>query len=49
VADERFAELVAIGKLINDWVAPGAEGEVVAGDTLDQEIGVAVEVGWLGV
>lgn len=45
VADERFAELVAIGKLINDWVAPGEAGEAVAGDTLDQEIGVAVEVG----
>lgn len=42
VADERFAELVAIGKLINDWAAPG-EGEAGAGDTLDQEIGVAVE------
>lgn len=43
VADERFAELVAIGKLINDWVAPGEAGATVAGDTLDQEIGVAVE------
>jgi len=47
VADERFAELVAIGKLITDWVAPGDEGDAAAaaaaGDTLDQEIGVAVE------
>ena len=48
VADERFAELVAIGKLINDWVAPGEAGAGGGGadgdgDTLDQEIGVAVE------
>jgi hypothetical protein len=42
LTDERFAELVAIGKLIGDYVG---EGEAVAaGDTLDQEIGVAVEV-----
>lgn len=44
VPDERFAELVAIGKLMNDYVAPGdAAPGAGAGEGLDQEIGVAVE------
>jgi pre-mRNA-splicing helicase BRR2 len=43
-SNERFAELVAIGKLINDFVG---EGEAMAGgdgEGLDEDIGVAVEV-----
>lgn len=44
VADEKFAQLVALGKLITDWapedvILAGAEGEA----TLDDDIGVAVE------
>ncbi|KAF6257784.1 RNA helicase, activating signal cointegrator 1 [Scenedesmus sp. NREL 46B-D3] len=42
-SNERFAELVAIGKLINDFVG---EGEAVPGgdgEGLDEDIGVAVE------
>lgn len=45
VTNERYAELVAIGKLINDFVG---EGEAVApgadGEGIDEDIGVAVEV-----
>jgi hypothetical protein len=47
-SNERFAELVAIGKLINDFVG---EGEAVPGgdgEGLDEDIGVAVEVSSLG-
>lgn len=45
VDNVRFAELVSLGKLITDYVGEGEE--VAAGDTLDQDIGVAVEVsGW---
>jgi hypothetical protein len=43
--NERYAELVALGKLISDYVG---EGEAVAagdeGEGLDEDIGVAVEV-----
>lgn len=44
VADEKFAQLVALGKMITDY-AP-SEAAVAAGDgdgALDEEIGVAVE------
>ncbi|KAF8063039.1 BRR2A [Scenedesmus sp. PABB004] len=44
--NERFAELVAIGKLITDFVAEGDAAAAAAagdGDGIDEEIGVAVE------
>ena len=45
-SDERFAQFVAVGKLITDFapggVAPG-EGDVAPGDALDDDMGVAVE------
>lgn len=44
LSSERFAELVALGKLITDYVG---EGEAVAPtdeDRMDEDIGVAVEV-----
>lgn len=41
VPNERFAQLVAIGKLINDFSAEGEE--TVMADTMDEEVGVAVE------
>jgi pre-mRNA-splicing helicase BRR2 len=46
-ASEKFAQFVAVGKLITDFAhggsgAPG-EGDAVPGDTLDDDIGVAVE------
>ena len=43
---EKFANLVAIGKLITDFStepAAGADGEGAPGDALDDDIGVAVE------
>lgn len=40
MASERFAQLVAIGKLITDF---SSEVEAAAGQALDDEIGVAVE------
>jgi hypothetical protein len=40
MSGERFAQLVAIGKLITDF---SAEVEGAAGQALDDEIGVAVE------
>jgi pre-mRNA-splicing helicase BRR2 len=45
-SSEKFAQFVAVGKLITDFstggVGPG-EGDVVPGDTLNDDIGVAVE------
>ena len=45
VDSDEFARLVTIGKLITDYKAPNEpqEGDVVAGDALDEETGVAVE------
>mmetsp|Transcript_3106 Transcript_3106/g.7162 ORF Transcript_3106/g.7162 Transcript_3106/m.7162 type:complete len:2217 (+) Transcript_3106:149-6799(+) len=46
-SSEKFAQFVAVGKLITDF-APGGGGEGgegVPGDTLDDDIGVAVEFG----
>ena len=47
VEDAKFAELIAIGKLITDYAAAGAEAgdaaAAAADDALDEEIGVAVE------
>jgi len=45
--NERFAELVALGKLITDYVGEG-EAVVPNEDGIDEDIGVAVEVraGW---
>lgn len=43
---DKFANLVAIGKLITDFStepAAGGEGEGAPGDALDDDIGVAVE------
>ncbi len=42
VSDEKFAQLVSLGKRITDWVGE-EEGAVGEGNTLDDEIGVAVE------
>jgi pre-mRNA-splicing helicase BRR2 len=39
---DRFAHLVAIGKMITDF-NPSAELDAIPGDALDEEIGVAVE------
>lgn len=46
VDDDEYATLVSLGKMMGDYSAAGAaagEGEAVAGDTLDDDIGVAVE------
>ena len=45
VGPDEFARLVTIGKLITDFKSPDdlQEGDVVAGDALDEETGVAVE------
>ena len=45
VDDDEYARLVTLGKMMSDYTAAGAaaEGEVVAGDALDDDIGVAVE------
>lgn len=45
VDSDEFFKLVTIGKLITDYRAPDEprEGDVVAGDALDEEMGVAVE------
>jgi len=40
---EKFASLVAIGKMITDWTAPGEVEAAAAGEVLDDDIGVAVE------
>jgi pre-mRNA-splicing helicase BRR2 len=44
-SSEKFAQFVAVGKLITDFAAGGGGGgeEGVPGDTLDDDIGVAVE------
>jgi hypothetical protein len=42
VSDEKFHELVALSKLMHDYRGEGEE--VAPQDTLDQEMGVAVEV-----
>ena len=43
IPDERFAQLVALGKLITDFV-PEGEAEAADGEgALDEELGVAVE------
>lgn len=43
INDEKFAELIALGKLIHDFVPEGEE-EVADGEgALDEELGVAVE------
>ena len=44
-SSERFAQFVAIGKLITDFAPGGApgEGDAAPGEALDDDIGVAVE------
>jgi pre-mRNA-splicing helicase BRR2 len=43
LSNEKFASLVTIGKMITDWVASGEVEAAAAGETLDDDIGVAVE------
>lgn len=45
VSSDEFFKLVTIGKMITDFQSPDEpqEGDVLAGDTLDEEAGVAVE------
>ena len=46
VDDDEYAHLVTLGKMMGDYSSAGAaavEGEAVPGDTLDDDIGVAVE------
>jgi pre-mRNA-splicing helicase BRR2 len=43
VTSEKFATMVAIGKMITDWTAPGELEAGAAGEALDDDIGVAVE------
>lgn len=43
MSNERFAQLVAIGKLISDYSEGGDAGAEGAGEALDDDIGVAVE------
>lgn len=43
VSSEKMAHLVAIGKLITDWYAPGEAAAAAGGEALDDDIGVAVE------
>jgi pre-mRNA-splicing helicase BRR2 len=43
MTNERFAQLVAIGKLISDYSEAGDAGAGGAGEALDDDIGVAVE------
>lgn len=41
---DKFAQLVAIGKLITDWVAPGEVDEAAASaQAMDTELGVGVQ------
>lgn len=40
---EKFAQLVAIAKLVTDWAAPGEAAAAAGGEALDDDIGVAVE------
>eukprot|EP00775_Hariotina_reticulata_P007182 gene7182-7396_t len=51
ISNERFAELVAIGKLISDYVGEGEALPAGDGQQLDEDIGVAVEAtgGWWAV
>lgn len=45
VNSDEFFKLVTIGKMITDFRSPDEpqEGDVLAGDTLNEEAGVAVE------
>ena len=45
VDSDEFFKLVTIGKMITDFQSPDEpqEGDVLAGDALDEEAGVAVE------
>lgn len=43
MSNERFGQLVAIGKLISDYSEAGDAGAGGAGEALDDDIGVAVE------
>lgn len=45
VTSDEFFKLVTIGKLITDFQSPDEpqEGDVLAGDALDEDAGVAVE------
>lgn len=49
VADERYAQLVALGKMLTDWAPPGEAAAAAAAlaeggeGLLDEDIGVAVE------
>ena len=43
LSNEKFADLVNLGKLVTDYLAEGEEIAVGGNDTLDDEIGVAVE------
>ncbi len=43
VPDDKFAQLVSLGKRITDWVGEGEAGGGEGGGGLDEEIGVAVE------
>ena len=43
VSDERFADLVELGKRMTDFTTEPAAEDATAGDMLDDDIGVAVE------
>jgi pre-mRNA-splicing helicase BRR2 len=44
LTSERFAELVALGKLITDYVGEGEAVALTDEDRMDEDVGVAVEV-----
>ena len=43
VSDERFADLVELGKRMTDFSTEPTTEDAAAGDVLDDDIGVAVE------
>ena len=43
VSDERFADLVELGKRMTDFTTEPTAEDTTAGDMLDDDIGVAVE------
>ena len=43
VSDERFADLVELGKRMTDFSTEPTAEDAAAGDVLDDDIGVAVE------
>ena len=43
VSDERFADLVELGKRMTDFTTEPTAEDATAGDMLDDDIGVAVE------